>query len=174
MWNGKVEPKILPIDISEDEFAKLLEVTPQMKHRVAFLLAWGAGMRVSEVINLKPEYVDFDQKKIMVKQGKGKKDRIVPLPKGLKQTHMKYIPFDFEIRALQKTFQRYAEKSGLKKRKARIRFHSLRHGFATQCIKKGISLEALRQMMGHTHIGQTQVYLWLSPKDILNEYMEKF
>jgi len=174
MYKGKVEPKTLPMDINEEEFTQLLDVTPQMKHKVAFLLGWGSGMRISEILNLKVEFIDMEEKKILIKQGKGHKDRIVPLPKGFKQSHLEYIPFDFKARSLQKTFQRYAIKSGLKANKPRVRFHSLRHGFASQCIRKGINLESLRQMLGHSHIGQTQIYLWLTPKEILNEYMEKF
>ncbi len=112
MWTSK--PKKLPVEVTEDEFAQLLTVTKQMKHKVAFLLAWGSGMRIGEVIRLQKEDVNLDGKEIRINQGKGSKDRIVPLPRGFKEKHMEFIPFDFKDRSLQKTFRLYSEKSGLK------------------------------------------------------------
>lgn len=174
MWNGTRNPKKLPVEVTEEEFTKLLEVTRQKKHRLAFLLAWGSGLRISEVINLKEEDFDFEEKQLRVNQGKGKKDRIVPIPKGFKEEHLEYIPFDFSVRNLQKMFKLYAEKSGITIKKPNVTFHSLRHGFASQCLRKGINLKSLQMMLGHSDISTTGVYLHLCPKEILNEYQDKF
>ena len=174
MWNGSKNPKKLPVDVTEDEFTKLLEVTKQMRHKVAFLLAWGSGLRISEVIHLQNNDIDLDKKQIRINQGKGGKDRIVPTPRGFREKHLKYIPFNFKDRALQKAFRTYAEKSGLKKKKPSVHFHSLRHGFATQCLRKGINLRSIQLMLGHSELATTGIYLQLCPEEILNEYQEKF
>ena len=174
MWNGSRHPKKLPVDVTEDEFAKLLTSTKQMKHKVAFLLAWGSGLRISEVLKLKKEDVSLDDKQIRINEGKGKKDRIVPIPRGFKERHLEFIPFDFKDRSLQKTFRLYAEKSGLKAKKPTIHFHSLRHGFATQCLRKGIGLRSIQMMLGHSDLSTTAIYLQLAPEEVLNEYQEKF
>ena len=101
MWNGSRNPKRLPVDVTEQEFTDLLTATKQMKHKVAFLLAWGSGLRISEVLKLQKNEIDFDKKQIRINEGKGKKDRIVPIPKGFKESHLQYIPFDFKDRSLQ-------------------------------------------------------------------------
>jgi integrase/recombinase XerD len=80
MWNGINNPKKLPVDVTENEFSDLLDYAPQRRHRIAFLLAWGSGLRISEVLKVTPNDIDFDKKQIRVNQGKGGKDRIVPLP----------------------------------------------------------------------------------------------
>lgn len=174
MYNGQSRPKKLPVYVSEDEFTELLKATPQKKHRIAFLLAWGAGLRISEVLKLKPEQVDIKERRITVLEGKGMKDRVVPLPKGFKEEHLAFLPFDTKDRNVQKQFRRSAELSGLKAKKPSVHFHSLRHGFAVQCLKKRISLPAIKGMMGHSDLSTTGIYLELTPEDRLNEYMEKF
>ena len=174
MWNGSRNPKKLPVDVTEDEFAQLLTVTKQMKHKVAFLLAWGSGLRISEVLKLKKNDVSLDEKQIRINEGKGKKDRIVPIPRGFKEKHLEYIPFDFKDRSLQKTFRLYSEKSGLREKKPNVHFHSLRHGFATQCLRKGIGLRSIQMMLGHSDLSTTAIYLQLAPEEVLNEYQEKF
>ena len=168
------KPKKLPVDVDEQEFTKLLSVTKKMHHKVAFLLAWGSGMRVSEVLNLQPHEIDLEKKRIRVTQGKGGKDRILPTPKGFKQHHLKYIPIKCKARALQKAFVFYAKKSGIAKKKPTVHFHSLRHGFATQCLRKGIDLKSIQIMMGHSDISTTGIYLQLSPDEVLNKYRELF
>ena len=174
MWNGSRNPKKLPVDVTEEEFTQLVSVTKQKKHKVAFLLAWGSGLRISEVLKLQRNEIDLEGKQIRINEGKGKKDRIVPLPKGFRETHLQYIPFDFKDRSLQKTFRLYSEKSGLRKKKPSVHFHSLRHGFATQCVRKGIPLKAIQLMLGHSDLSTTGIYLQLAPEECLNEYQEKF
>ena len=173
MWSGSRRPKKLPVYVNEEEFSSLLDFV-KITHKIAFLLAWGCGMRISEVLKVTPEEIDFKEKRIRINEGKGKKDRIVPIPKGMRKDHLKHLPFNFKDRALQKMFRKAAEKSGLKKTKPSVHFHSLRHGFAVQCLKKGISLKAIQKMLGHSDLSTTGIYLELAPEDVLNEYMEKF
>lgn len=171
---SKAKPKKLPVDVNEDEFEQILDYTPKRRHRLAFLLAWGSGLRLSEVLNVAPSDFNYKDNQLLVRQGKNKKDRIVPLPKGFKEEFMHYLPFEFEHRALQKAFKRACEKSGLFKKKPSVHFHSLRHGFATTCLRKGISLRAIQRMLGHSDLSTTGIYLDLCPDEIIAEYQEKF
>jgi len=158
----------------EEEFSKVLDFLHQ-RHRIACGLAWCSGLRLSEVLNVQKSDFDFENKKLLVRQGKGKKDRIVPIAKGIKPHHVDmFIPFKFEHRALQKAFMRACEKSGLTKQKPSVHFHSLRHGFATHCLRRGINLRAIQKMLGHSDLSTTAIYLDLCPEEILNEYQEKF
>ena len=171
----KVIAKPLPIEVDEKEFTAILHETKSMHHKVAFLLAWGSGLRISEVLNLKQGDFNLEDKSIRVNLGKNSKDRIVPIPKGWRnETHLKYIPISCGVRALQKAFILYAEKSGVKKNKPRVHFHSLRHGFATHCLRKGVKLSAIQLMMGHEDLSTTSIYMNLVPKEALNEYQDKF
>jgi len=174
MWNSSRHPKRLPVEVNESEFTDLLSVTKQMRHKVAFLLAWGSGMRLGEILRLMKEDIDLDKKQIRINQGKGGKDRIVPTPRGFKEKHMQYIPFEYKDRALQKAFRIYSEKSGLKAKKPGVHLHSLRHGFATTCLRKGINLRSIQLMLGHSDLSTTAIYLQLCPEEALQEYEEKF
>ena len=174
MWNSSRHPKRLPVEVNEDEFTDLLSVTKQMRHKVAFLLAWGSGMRLGEILRLMKEDIDLEKKQIRINQGKGGKDRIVPTPRGFKEKHMQYIPFEYKDRALQKAFRLYSEKSGLKAKKPGVHLHSLRHGFATTCLRKGINLRSIQLMLGHSDLSTTAIYLQLCPEEALTEYQEKF
>jgi integrase len=73
----------LPVALTEEEFSKLLEHTKKKHHKLAWLLGFGAGLRISEMTALEPRHINLNEKKILVEQGKGKKDRIVPLQKVL-------------------------------------------------------------------------------------------
>jgi len=171
----KVKAKPLPIEVDEKEFTMIMDKTRSMHHKIAFLLAWGSGLRISEVLNVKQGDFNWEDKSIRVNMGKNSKDRIIPIPKGFrKDTHLKYIPISCGVRALQKAFIKYAEESGVKKNKPKVHFHSLRHGFATHCLRKGVKLPAIKLMMGHEDLSTTAIYMNLVPKEALNEYQEKF
>ena len=71
---GKRESK-LPVEVDEDEFIALMQATNKMHHKIAFLLAWESGLRISEVINLRPEHINEKDKLIFILEGKGCKDR---------------------------------------------------------------------------------------------------
>jgi len=166
----KVENKKrkLPGYLREDEFLVFLKQVKKAHHRLAFLLAFNSGLRISEVTKLRKEDIDFVGKRIFIKDSKWGKDRVVPLPKGFPQSHLKYLPFKIGNRALQKAFARSYKKSGLKKE--RISFHSLRHSFAVRCMEKGIPLNNIQVLLGHESIKTTSIYLKVNPKDALDNY----
>jgi len=171
---SKTRPKRLVIEINEDEFGQILENTPKRRHRVAFLCAFGSGLRLSEVIHLEKRDFNFKEKKLMVRQGKGKKDRIVPIPKGFKEEFLHFIPFEFNNRSLQKAFKRACANANIFEMKPGATFHSLRHGFATTCLRHGVGLRSIQKMLGHADLSTTGIYLDLCPEEILEEYQKKF
>lgn len=166
--------KKLPIAIDYEEFVKLIKNTGKEEHKVAFLLGFGAGLRISEIVNLEKRDINFNEKKIFIRQGKGGKDRIVPLPKGFKTKHLEFIPMKIGMRALQKAFKNASGRAGLLKIKPTLHFHSLRHGFGSQLAKKGMPIHHIRTLMGHSNISTTNVYLELNPKEALSDYEELF
>ncbi len=167
-------PKKLPIALNKEEFAKLIKNTKKDKHKIAFLLGFGAGLRVSEVVKLEPRDIDFTKKSIFIRQAKGSKDRIVPTPKAFMPKHLKHLPVGIGSRALQYAFKGACKKAGLLEDKPDLHFHSLRHGFASNCVSNNIPIHHLRTMLGHSNISTTNVYLELNPKAALDSYQELF
>ena len=166
--------KTLPVAINEEEFTNLIKFTNKDHHKLAFLLGFGSGLRVSEVVNLHPREVILNEKKIFVRQGKGRKDRVVPVPKGFKTKHLSLLPMKCGVRALQYAFKNSAQRSGLFELKPTATFHSLRHGFGSRCASNGMPIHDLRTLMGHTNISTTNVYLEMNPTQALKNYEELF
>jgi len=168
------KPKKLPVAITEEEFTKLIKHTRKKHHKVAFLLGFGSGLRISEILKLEQRNVNLKDKTIFVEQGKGGKDRIVPLAKGFNESMLKLLPLKVGVRALEIAFKRNCKNAGLLETKPSLHFHSLRHGFATQCVNNGIPIHHVRNLMGHSNISTTNVYLEMNPKDAIKSYMDKF
>ncbi len=175
---GGRKKKELQVDVTKEEFRELMQVNKgvdkKAKYQVAFTLAWGSGLRISEVVNLNPEDFDFNEGTIRINEGKNSKDRIVPIPKGMKPFHLNWIPIGVGTRAIQKEFEIVVKKCGLKEKKNKVHFHSLRHGFATECLRSMIDIENIRMLMGHEDIATTSMYFNLLPKEALDKYKEKF
>lgn len=163
----------LPKSLSREEFKKLIKATPEKDKtaKVAFLLGFGAGMRVSEVVNLKPEHIRVKSKSIFIEQGKYSKDRVVPLPKGWKSWMFQHIPITKTARSLQRNFKSAAKVASLRDE---LTFHSLRHGFATTLHESGVPLSHIQVLLGHSNIQTTSVYLRASPTKALESYEELF
>ncbi len=160
--------------VTPDEFVALMKQTKHLHHKVAFILAFGGGLRVSEVCDIEKRDIDFKLKRILVRQGKGGKDRIIPLPKGFKESHLKNIPIKIGVRALQRAFKNACKKAGLLKNKPSLHFHSLRHGFASRLAGEGVPIHHVKILMGHSNISTTNVYLEENPKEAIKWYEEVF
>ncbi len=159
----------IPETITEKEFLTLLKKVKQKHHRIAFILGFYCCLRVSEVVNLKPENIDRGQRLIRIKQAKGKKDRNVPLPpeatRGLSN-----LPLKCGARALQIAFRRYARHI-LKKD---LSFHSLRHSGATHYLnKKKWSTRQVQQLLGHSKIQTTEIYTHVTPQDLIEKMWDE-
>ena len=155
-------------------FLKLIKNTPKEKYKLAFLLVFGAGMRISEVVKLEKRDVEFDKKFIRIRQGKGGKDRVVPLPKGFKKKHLDLLPINLTDRALRYAFRLSCNRAKLFDTKPELHFHSLRHGFGSHLANKGVPIHHIRTLMGHSNISTTNVYLEMNPRLAIKSYEEYF
>ena len=159
----------LPIVLSKNEIKKILEVTKNTKHRLLLLLAYGAGLRVSEVINLKVKDIDMAELTVHIKQAKGKKDRITVFPEKLlsdiqnliagKDKNDYVFPSErggkLTTRTAQKIFENASKGAAIKKDAT---FHSLRHSFATHLLENGVDVRYIQELLGHQNIRTTQRY----------------
>ena len=164
----------LPQEVTYEEMVELLEVTPKMNHKVGFMLGVESGLRISEVCKLQKRDIDVERGTVYVREGKGKKDRIAPLPSDWQPHLINYIPLGCGVRSLQEAFNKYAIKSGLKARKPEVVFHSTRHGFCTHGLKSGIKIEKMQMLMGHTDPGTTARYNRMAPDEAVNEMKDTF
>ncbi len=147
----------------------MLDETKNQKHQLLLALAYGAGLRVSEVVNLKVQDLDFAEKTIHLKQAKGRKDRISVLPDKFIDALKRFVSgkdkgdFIFHsdwggrltTRTAQKVFEHALAKADIKKPAT---FHSLRHSFATHLLENGVDIRYVQVLLGHNNIRTTQRY----------------
>lgn len=152
----------IPTTITEEEFLKLLKDVRMKHHQLAFCLGFYQCMRVSEVVKLKPEDVDIQRHIIMIKEGKGMKDRNIPInPKIIRI--LKHLPVDCGARALQIALRRKGKQILNKD----LKFHSLRHSGATYYLnQQKWDIRHVQQFLGHSKLDTTQIYTHVSPKDL--------
>ena len=164
----------LPVVLSRQEVQRLFAVMENIKHRALFMVAYDAGLRLSEVLNLRIEDIDSQWMVIRICQGKGKKDRYGRLSKGLMELLREYWrvcrpeSFLFPGASLHKRYDVSTPGQILKKlcRKAGISkcvsMHTLRHSFATHLLEAGTNLRVIQQLLGHSSIQTTCLYTHIS------------
>ena len=161
--------KKLPIVLSRNEIEKIINSISNKKHKLLVSFSYGAGLRVSEAINMRIKDVNIDELTIHIKDAKGNKDRITIFPETIKSdiiniTNNKdkndYI-FESERggkitkRTAQKIFENALKKSNIQKDAT---FHSLRHSFATHLLENGVDVRYVQELLGHQNIRTTQLY----------------
>lgn len=144
------------------------------KHKLLLMIVYGAGLRLSEVVNLKWNDILMDEQKIHLKDAKGKKDRIVMLPVAVISMLNNYrdlyksttyvfegqnASMPYSARSVQNIMRNALEKSGLSKRGS---LHSLRHSFATHLLNAGTDIRYVQQLLGHKDIKTTMIYSHIS------------
>ena len=173
------KPHKLPTVLSRKEIKQILDVTKNAKHKLILALAYGAGLRVSEVVSLKVKDCDLDELILHIRQSKGQKDRITVIPEKLILDLQNHIAgknstdplFSSErggkltTRTLQKTFTRSLKKSQIKKSAT---FHSLRHSFATHLLENGTDIRYVQELLGHQNIRTTQLYTHVTNPKLKN------
>ncbi|MDD3263650.1 MAG: tyrosine-type recombinase/integrase [Candidatus Nanoarchaeia archaeon] len=172
--NLKKEKK-LPIILSKEEIESLISSTKNINHRLIIQIGYSAGLRISEIINLKWQDIDFDRNLIHLKKAKGKKDRIVMLSLKVKDSLMSltkqkegYVFLTnrntkYTSRTIQKIIKNASIKVGIRKS---ITPHSLRHSFATHLLENGTDIRYIRDLLGHSDISTTLIYTKVSNKNI--------
>ncbi|OGH78311.1 MAG: hypothetical protein A2373_03740 [Candidatus Magasanikbacteria bacterium RIFOXYB1_FULL_40_15] len=161
--------KKLPVVLTREEVGRILELTVNKKHKLLLSLAYGAGLRVSEVIDLRVKDVDLGNLTLHIKDAKGKKDRITVFPEKIKielEESIKDKTGDsvvfaserggpLSLRSAQKIFENNLHRAGIKKDAS---FHSLRHSFATHLLENGTDIRYIQELLGHANIRTTQIY----------------
>lgn len=168
----RYKPQPLPKSIKQDEFVKLVKYFNkpwQKESKVACLIAYESGLRISEIKNLKKEHIDIKGKRINVIRGKFSKDRVVPLPKTWRSYMYDMIPIKCSIRTIERNFNRAGKSAGIR---SELVFHSLRHGFATNCLERGMPINQVQVLLGHSTVATTNVYIRANPTDALKKYEE--
>lgn len=179
-------PSKFPKLISKEEFIKMFNSEFNLKHKIWIILAYGSGLRVSEVAALRVSDIISKEHKIRV-IGKGNKERYVPLPDlTLKLLRIYWIQEKDKITndflfpgALEKTKESHISSNTIKKAFQKIKqnnnldnsitFHTLRHSFATEFIRNGGDIWELKNILGHSSINTTSLYLHMA-EDFKNVY----
>ena len=169
----KKEEKLVEY-ITEDEAQRLISVCQNLKHLAIICLMYGSGLRVGEVINLKPGDIDSERNIIRIICGKGKKDRIVQLDKDLLVLLRKYwLKFNpkggylfqgqfepqYSERSINEFLKKYAKLADIKRN---IHAHLLRHGYATSSLEMGVDIRYIQSLLGHNSIKTTLRYTHVS------------
>jgi len=159
----------LPVVLSRSEIKKIINSIENRKHKLLISLSYGAGLRVSEAINLKIKDINLEELTIHLKNAKGNRDRITVFPEKLKTDlreffalkHTNDYIFTSERggklteRTAQKIFEIAIKKANVGKDAT---FHSLRHGFAAHLLENGVDIRYVQELLGHQNIRTTQLY----------------
>lgn len=170
-------PKGSPLTLSHGMVLRIASQTNNYKHKLIILLAYGTGLRLSEIINLQVWDVNLYARTIHVRAGKGAKRRFTILPDKLWNQlkiylqHRQGTDYVFESnrggklhpRTVQKVFQTALKKTGIT---VPATFHTLRHSFATHLLENGTDIRFIQKLLGHSSLRTTQIYTHVTGKMI--------
>jgi integrase/recombinase XerD len=176
------KPLLLPKLLNETEIARLFNALSNKKHKAMLFTIYSAGLRLSELVNLKIQDIDSKRMQLFIERAKGKKDRYVNLSPVLLDILRSYIKtynprptvFLFESeqtltayppRTVQQIFMNAKTKAGIRKE---VGIHSLRHSFATHLLEKGTDIKYIKDLLGHFDIRTTERYLHVSKQKLVN------
>ncbi len=171
----RTRSKKIPMLLSREEVFQLLEAPTHLKHRALLATVYSSGLRVSEVVRLRPEHIDSNRMMIRVEQGKGHKDRYTVLSKSCLELLRNYwrickpgnwlffgrdknLPMP--VNTAQRIFYNAKKKTGITKGRG---IHTLRHCFASHLLDEGAEIYVIKRWMGHSSIKTTYGYIHLSP-----------
>lgn len=170
--------KLLPNVLSKEEVKAILSALKNLKHKTALSLIYSCGLRRSELLNLKPNDIDSKRCLVIVRQAKGKKDRIIPLSikilELLRTYYTAYKPsvylFEGQIKGSPYDERSLANVLGLAVEKAKINkpvtLHWLRHSYATHLLEAGTDLRYIQTLLGHSSSRTTEIYTHVSNKEL--------
>lgn len=169
--------KLLPNVLSKEEVGRILNAPTNLKHRLMLMFLYACGLRRSELLALKFEHIQRERGLILVRQSKGKKDRVVTLPepliKALETYYRAYKPKEYIFegqkggayseKSLAEVLKSAVKKSGIKKP---VTLHWLRHSYATHLLERGTDLRYIQELLGHSSSKTTEIYTHVSQKAI--------
>ncbi len=185
MKGKRSQPKKLPFVLDKSEVERLLSI-PNVKcptglrNRAMLEIMWGAGLRVSEVVGLRPGDIRWDSGHLEVRGGKGGKDRTIPIngetlgwlrawhakrPKRAQRFFCTLKGRPLMARYILAAVKRMAVKAGLENA-ARVSPHTLRHSYATAKLDEGLSIRDVQQLLGHANVATTEIYTHVRPKEL--------
>ena len=159
----------LPTVLSENEIKALLLATDNVKHRCILFMLYSTGLRISELLGLRWQDLDYDRKVIYVRRGKGRKDRITLFSEiafeSLSEYYSIYQPCNwvfespdrkqYSSRSVNNIIKRCAQRAGIRKK---VSAHTLRHSFATHLLEQGTDLRYIQSLLGHDSSRTTEIY----------------
>ncbi|HLC31418.1 MAG TPA: site-specific tyrosine recombinase/integron integrase [Candidatus Nanoarchaeia archaeon] len=163
--------KKLPEVLSKEDIKKLIDSADTLKSRFIISFLYSTGLRVSELVHLKRDEINFGEKTGWVRRGKGAKDRLFTMSEGLShdlQDYLQYKPdyaylFSKEkpltTRNIQKIISSTGKRAGIQKK---VTPHTLRHSFATHLLEQGTDIRVIQTLLGHSSLSTTQVYTHVS------------
>jgi integrase/recombinase XerD len=169
--------KRIPLTLSKEEVKRLFDELKNQKSKLMASLMYACGFRVSELVNLKINDLNFSEKIGYVRQSKGKKDRIFNIPEFLlsdlehqvntqKNNNEEFVftgkKGKLSIRNVQKIISSAAKRCGLKD----IHCHTLRHSFATHLLENNIDIRKIQELLGHSNLSTTQIYTHVSAEEL--------
>jgi site-specific recombinase XerD len=164
------KPRRAPVVLNQDEVIRLLATAPGLKYKAAFGVAYGAGLRVSEVVALKVSDIDSKRMTLRVEQGKGQRDRYVMLSPQLLEWLREWwraarpqawlFPGQNPVnpmsaRQLSRAVRTAAQAAGIAKR---VSPHTLRHSFATHLLEQNVDIRVIQVLLGHAKLETTALY----------------
>lgn len=170
--------KVLPNVLSKEEVKAILDSLRNLKHKTMLSLIYSAGLRRSELLHLKPIDIDTKRMVIMIRQAKGKKDRLVPLsPKVLAMLRDYYRAYrpavwlfegmkagePYDERSLSEVLKQALKRAGIQKP---VTLHWLRHSFATHLLEAGTDIRYIQELLGHSSTRTTEIYTHVSTHNI--------
>jgi integrase/recombinase XerD len=166
--------KQLPDVLAMEEIKQLINSTSNLKHKALLSFIYSAGLRIGEALQMQVSDIDSKRMVIRINQGKGNRDRLVPLSKQvlllLREYYIVYRPkcwlFEgqtgekYAVRSAQQVFAQAAKRAGLANRN--ISLHTLRHSYATHLLESGTDLRYIQVLLGHTNSKTTEIYTHVS------------
>lgn len=181
------QSKPLPKHLRDEEVDRLFNVIKKLRDRAMFKVMLRCGLRVEELANLSLEAIYLKRRVILVKDGKGSKDRVVYLSDDAYEALVKYLRSrppsrakkiflvekgickgkPISVRGIQKRMEYYARKSRVKSS-----CHHLRHTMATQLLNADMDLVSIQDLLGHSRIGTTERYIKVSNLKVMRDYFK--
>ncbi len=170
--------RTLPSVLSQEEVLRIIQYTQNIKHRAILTLLYSCGLRIGELINLKLEDFHVERKQLIVKKGKGRKDRYVSLADSflplLSNYYHSYKPTiyfvegqnggKYSAESIRSFLRKSCKKAGIRKL---VTPHTLRHSYATHLLENGVDLRYIQTLLGHSKPETTMIYTHVQRKDLM-------